>query len=71
MGAHIRAKYALATLLETDRIDRAVTKTPHDPEQARVLLEEATSEQDPYAMHRSRQAAASEWANRKRKEARF
>lgn len=50
-GGHIRAKYALATLLETDRIDRAVTKTPYDPEKARVLLEEATAEQDPYAMH--------------------
>ncbi len=50
-GGHIRAKYALATLLETDRIDRAVTKTPYDPEKARMLLEEATSEQDPYAMH--------------------
>jgi len=50
-GGHIRAKYALATLLETGRIDRAVTKTPYDPEKARALLEEATSEQDPYAMH--------------------
>ncbi len=50
-GGHIRAKYALATLLETDRIDRAVTKTPYDPEKARMLLEEATAEQDPYAMH--------------------
>jgi len=51
-GGHIRAKYALATLLETERIDRAVTKTPYDPAKARALLEEATAEQDPYAMHR-------------------
>ncbi|MEM6657093.1 MAG: caspase family protein [Pseudomonadota bacterium] len=50
-GGHTRAKYALATLLDTDRIDRAVTKTPYDPEKARALLEEATSERDPYAMH--------------------
>jgi TPR repeat protein len=51
-GGHIRAKYALATLLQTDRIDRAVTKTPYDVEKARALLEEATSAQDPFAMHR-------------------
>ncbi len=50
-GGHIRAKYALATLLQTDRIDRAVTKTPYDPDKARDLLELATAEQDPYAMH--------------------
>ncbi|WP_214648135.1 caspase family protein [Ruegeria lacuscaerulensis] len=50
-GGHIRAKYALATLLYTDRIDRAVTKTPYDPKKARALLEDATTAQDPYAMH--------------------
>lgn len=51
-GGHIRAKYGLAILLETGRIDRAVTKTPYDPDKARALLEEATAEQDAYAMHR-------------------
>ncbi len=50
-GGHIRAKYALATLLESDRIDRAVTKIPYDPDQARDLLEQGTAAQDPYAMH--------------------
>jgi len=50
-AGHIRAKYALAILLDTDRIDRAVTKIPHDAARARELLEQATSQQDPYAMH--------------------
>lgn len=50
-AGHIRAKYALAILLDTDRIDRAVTKIPRDAQKARDLLEQATAEQDPYAMH--------------------
>ncbi len=50
-AGHIRAKYALAILLDTDRIDRAVTKIPRDAAKARELLEQATAEQDPYAMH--------------------
>ncbi|WP_052261450.1 caspase family protein [Ruegeria sp. ANG-S4] len=51
-AGHVRAKYALAILLDSDRIDRAVTKIPYDTAKARDLLEQATAEQDPYAMHR-------------------
>lgn len=51
-AGHIRAKYALATLLESDQIDRTVTGIPFDAEQALSLLERGTAEQDPYAMHR-------------------
>ncbi|WP_171101483.1 caspase family protein [Ruegeria sp. HKCCD7255] len=51
-AGHIRAKYALAILLDTDRIDRAVTRIPYEPDKARALLEEGTAQQDPYAMHR-------------------
>ncbi len=50
-GGHIRAKYALASLLKTQRIDRAVTKTPYDPERARELLEQGAAQRDPYSMH--------------------
>lgn len=51
-AGHIRAKFALAMLLDSERIDRGVTKIPYDPEQALNLLEEGTAEQDPYSMHR-------------------
>ena len=50
-AGHIRAKYALAILLDSDRIDRAVTRIPLDPQKALDLLEQGTAEQDPYAMH--------------------
>ncbi|WP_319544401.1 caspase family protein [Ruegeria conchae] len=51
-AGHIRAKFALAMLLDSERIDRGVTKIPYDPQQALSLLEQGTAEQDPYAMHR-------------------
>ena len=51
-AGHIRAKFALAMLLDSERIDRAVTKIPYDPGKALDLLEQGTAEQDPYAVHR-------------------
>ncbi|WP_171177308.1 caspase family protein [Ruegeria sp. HKCCD8929] len=51
-AGHIRAKFALAMLLDSEQIDRAVTKIPLDTQKALTLLEEGTAEQDPYAMHR-------------------
>ncbi|WP_299950427.1 caspase family protein [uncultured Ruegeria sp.] len=51
-AGHIRAKFALAVLLDSERIDRDVTRIPLDPQMALELLEQGTAEQDPYAMHR-------------------
>ncbi|MEM7320690.1 MAG: putative peptidoglycan-binding domain-containing protein, partial [Pseudomonadota bacterium] len=51
-AGHIRAKYGLAVLLDTKRVDRDVVEIPYDPDRARELLEAGIVEQDPYAMHR-------------------
>ncbi|WP_177175417.1 caspase family protein [Cribrihabitans marinus] len=51
-AGHIRAKYALAVLLDTPRLDRAVIDVPLDRNRARALLDEAIAEQDPFAMHK-------------------
>lgn len=51
-AGHIRAKFGLAVLLDTQRLDRAVTSVPYDLDRALALLEEGVTVQDPYAMHR-------------------
>ncbi len=51
-AGHIRAKFALAVLLDSERIDRDVTRIPFNPQEALELLEQGTAEKDPYAMHR-------------------
>lgn len=51
-AGHIRAKYGLAVLLDSKRIDRDVIKIPYEPDRALALMEEGIVEQDPYAMHR-------------------
>ena len=48
---HIRAHYALALMLTTPRIDRAVHDIPEDPARAVDLLEIAIAAGDPFAMH--------------------
>jgi TPR repeat protein len=47
---HLRANNALAALLTTQRIDRAVFAVPFDPDRAVALLEAGIDGGDPYAM---------------------
>jgi uncharacterized caspase-like protein/TPR repeat protein len=49
-ASHTRAANALAALLTTQRIDRAVFDIPEDPVRAVELLEAAIEKGDPYAM---------------------
>jgi TPR repeat protein len=49
-AGHLRANNALAAMLTTQRIDRAVFDVPFDPDRAAALLDAAIAGGDPYAM---------------------